>query len=45
MGETVKLTADDGHSFDAYVARPAAQPKAGPMPGLMRSKRAGATAR
>ena len=29
MGETVKLTADDGHSFDAYVARPADQPKAG----------------
>ncbi|MEQ8355130.1 MAG: dienelactone hydrolase family protein [Kiloniellaceae bacterium] len=29
MGETVKLTADDGHSFDAYVARPAEQPKAG----------------
>lgn len=24
--ETVKLTADDGHSFDAYVARPAGQP-------------------
>src|SRR3546814_15251924 len=29
MGETVKLTADDGHSFDAYVARPAEQPKSG----------------
>ncbi len=29
MGETVKLTADDGHSFDAYVARPAEQPRAG----------------
>src|SRR3546814_5812087 len=29
MGETVKLTANDGHSFDAYVARPADQPKAG----------------
>lgn len=29
MGETVKLTADDGHNFDAYVARPADQPKAG----------------
>ena len=29
MGETVKLTADDGHNFDAYVARPAEQPKAG----------------
>jgi carboxymethylenebutenolidase len=29
MGETVKLTAEDGHSFDAYVARPAEQPKAG----------------
>jgi carboxymethylenebutenolidase len=29
MGETVKLTADDRHSFDAYVARPADQPKAG----------------
>jgi carboxymethylenebutenolidase len=29
MGDTVKLTADDGHSFDAYVARPAEQPKAG----------------
>jgi len=29
MGETVKLTADDGHSFDAYVARPADQPRAG----------------
>lgn len=29
MGETVKLTADDGHSYDAYVARPAGQPKAG----------------
>ena len=29
MGETVKLTADDGHAFDAYVARPADQPKAG----------------
>ncbi|MGD1880279.1 MAG: dienelactone hydrolase family protein [Kiloniellaceae bacterium] len=29
MGETVKLTANDGHSFDAYVARPAEQPKAG----------------
>lgn len=27
--ETVKLTADDGHSFDAYVARPAGQPRAG----------------
>lgn len=26
MGETVKLTADDDHSFDAYVARPAGQP-------------------
>jgi carboxymethylenebutenolidase len=29
MGETVKLTADDRHSFDAYVARPADQSKAG----------------
>ena len=29
MGDTVKLTADDGHSFDAYVARPDGQPKAG----------------
>ena len=29
MGETVKLTANDGHSLDAYVARPAGQPKAG----------------
>lgn len=29
MGETVKLTADDGHNFDAYVARPDGQPKAG----------------
>lgn len=29
MGETVTLTANDGHSFDAYVARPADQPKAG----------------
>jgi carboxymethylenebutenolidase len=29
MGETVKLTANDKHSFDAYVARPADQPKAG----------------
>src|SRR3546814_12657928 len=29
MGETVKLTANDGHSFDAYVARPVDQPKAG----------------
>jgi carboxymethylenebutenolidase len=29
MGETVKLTANDRHSFDAYVARPADQPKAG----------------
>lgn len=29
MGETVKLTSNDGHSFDAYVARPADQPKAG----------------
>ena len=28
-GETVKLAANDGHSFDAYVARPADQPKAG----------------
>jgi carboxymethylenebutenolidase len=27
--ETVKLTADDGHSFDAYVARPSDQPRAG----------------
>jgi len=26
MGETVKLTANDGHSFDAYVARPPEQP-------------------
>jgi carboxymethylenebutenolidase len=29
MGDTVKLTADDGHSYDAYVARPKGQPKAG----------------
>jgi len=29
MGETVKLTANDKHSFDAYVARPDDQPKAG----------------
>ncbi|MGF1592462.1 MAG: dienelactone hydrolase family protein [Kiloniellaceae bacterium] len=29
MGDTVKLTANDGHSFDAYVARPADQPRAG----------------
>lgn len=29
MGETVKLTANDGHSFDAYVARPDDQPRAG----------------
>ena len=29
MGETVKLTSNDGHSFDAYVARPADQPKGG----------------
>ena len=29
MGETVTLTANDGHSFGAYVARPADQPKAG----------------
>lgn len=28
-GETVKLAANDGHSFDAYVARPAEQPRAG----------------
>jgi len=26
MGETVKLTAQDGHKLDAYVARPAGQP-------------------
>lgn len=29
MGETVKLMAEDGHTFDAYVARPAGRPKAG----------------
>jgi carboxymethylenebutenolidase len=29
MGETVKLTADDGHSFDAYVARPSGPAKTG----------------
>jgi carboxymethylenebutenolidase len=29
MGEFVKLTASDGHEFDAYVARPAGQPIAG----------------
>ena len=29
MGETVKLTANEKHSFDAYVARPDDQPKAG----------------
>jgi carboxymethylenebutenolidase len=28
MGETVVLTADDGHAFDAYVARPTVTPKA-----------------
>ncbi len=36
MGETVKLTADDGHSFDAYVARPAEQPPSDqPRAGLV----------
>jgi len=29
MGETVKLTAEDGHKFDAYVARPSGAAKAG----------------
>ncbi len=28
MGETVKLTAADGHEFDAYVARPEGTPRA-----------------
>ena len=29
MSETAKLTASDGHQFDAYVARPSAEPVAG----------------
>ena len=29
MGEHVKLSASDGHEFDAYVARPAGEPIAG----------------
>lgn len=29
MGETVKLTASDGHTLDAYVARPKEAPRAG----------------
>ena len=29
MGETIKLTAEDGHSFDAYVAMPDGTPKGG----------------
>lgn len=29
MSETIKLTASDGHQFDAYVARPAGAPIAG----------------
>jgi carboxymethylenebutenolidase len=29
MGETIKLTAEDGHAFDAYVAMPEGTPKGG----------------
>jgi len=29
MGETIRLTASDGHAFDAYLARPASKPKGG----------------
>ncbi len=29
MGETIKLTAEDGHEFDAYVALPEGTPKGG----------------
>lgn len=29
MAETIKLTASDGHKFDAYLAQPAGKPKAG----------------
>ncbi len=29
MSETVKLKANDGHEFDAYVARPEGKPRAG----------------
>ena len=29
MGETIKLTAEDGHEFDAYVALPDGTPKGG----------------
>lgn len=29
MGETLRLTAEDGHRLDAYLARPEGEPKAG----------------
>ena len=29
MAETIKLTASDGHEFDAYLAQPAGRPKGG----------------
>lgn len=29
MGETIKLTAEDGHEFDAYIALPEGTPKGG----------------
>ena len=29
MADTIKLTASDGHSFDAYVAQPAGKPRGG----------------
>ena len=29
MGDTIRLTASDGHTFDAYIARPADAPRGG----------------
>ncbi len=29
MAETIKLTASDGHSFDAYIAQPSGKPRGG----------------
>ena len=29
MAETIKLTASDGHKFDAYIAQPSGKPRGG----------------
>ena len=35
MGETIKLTAADGHVFDAYMSKPGAQPEGGAKGGVV----------